>query len=89
MRSSKRIEGAQSTKSLLDALQPAIWQAELTRLHGVASALPFRVVPQLLSDTLEHHELGRPAKTLRVTPAMQAGVSDHVWTLEQIATLAG
>jgi hypothetical protein len=27
-------------------------------------------------------------KTLRVTPAMQAGISDHVWTLEDIAKLA-
>lgn len=27
-------------------------------------------------------------KTLRVTPAMQAGVSDHVWSLEEIAKLA-
>ena len=27
-------------------------------------------------------------KTLRVTPAMQAGVADHVWTLEDIAQLA-
>ena len=27
-------------------------------------------------------------KTLRVTPAMQAGVSDHVWTLEDVAQLA-
>jgi hypothetical protein len=27
-------------------------------------------------------------KTLRVTPAMQAGVSDHVWSLEEIAALA-
>lgn len=27
-------------------------------------------------------------KTLRVTPAMQAGVTDHVWTLEEIANLA-
>lgn len=27
-------------------------------------------------------------KTLRVTPAMQAGVADHVWTLEDIAHLA-
>lgn len=27
-------------------------------------------------------------KTLRVTPAMQAGISDHVWTLEEIAKLA-
>jgi IS1 family transposase len=27
-------------------------------------------------------------KTLRVTPAMQAGISDHVWSLEDIAKLA-
>lgn len=27
-------------------------------------------------------------KTLRVTPAMQASVADHVWTLEEIARLA-
>ena len=27
-------------------------------------------------------------KTLRVTPAMQAGVSDHVWTLEEVAELS-
>ncbi len=27
-------------------------------------------------------------KTLRVTPAMQAGVSDHVWSMEEIAKLA-
>lgn len=26
-------------------------------------------------------------KTLRVTPAMQAGVADHVWTLEDVAKL--
>ena len=28
------------------------------------------------------------AKTLRITPAMAAGVSDHVWSLEEIAMLA-
>ncbi|MGO9604306.1 MAG: IS1 family transposase, partial [Candidatus Binataceae bacterium] len=27
-------------------------------------------------------------QTLRVTPAMEAGISDHVWTLEEIAALA-
>jgi hypothetical protein len=26
-------------------------------------------------------------KTLRVTPAMEAGVTDHVWTMEEIAAL--
>jgi hypothetical protein len=27
-------------------------------------------------------------QTLRVTPAMEAGVSDHVWSAEDIARLA-
>jgi hypothetical protein len=27
-------------------------------------------------------------KTLRVTPAMEAGKADHVWSLEEIAGLA-
>ena len=34
-----------------------------------------------------HYNFGRIHKTLRVTPAMEAGISDHVWTLEEIAKL--
>lgn len=34
------------------------------------------------------YNFGRIHKTLRVTPAMEAGVSDHVWNLEDIAKLA-
>lgn len=36
-----------------------------------------------------YYNFGRVHKTLRVTPAMQAGVADHVWSLEEIAALAG
>src|SRR5680860_158745 len=35
-----------------------------------------------------HYNFGRIHKTLRVTPAMEAKVSDHVWSLEEIANLA-
>lgn len=35
-----------------------------------------------------HYNFGRIHKTLRVTPAMEAKVSDHVWSLEEIAALA-
>lgn len=34
-----------------------------------------------------YYNFGKIHKTLRVTPAMEAGVSDHVWTLEEIAGL--
>jgi len=33
------------------------------------------------------YNFGRIHKTLRVTPAMAAGVTDHVWSLEEIAEL--
>ena len=34
-----------------------------------------------------HYNFSRIHKTLRVTPAMEAGVSDHVWELEEIVSL--
>ncbi|MDZ4860758.1 MAG: IS1 family transposase [Candidatus Hydrogenedentes bacterium] len=34
-----------------------------------------------------HYNFARIHKTLRITPAMAAGVSDHVWSLEEIAAL--
>lgn len=34
-----------------------------------------------------HYNFGRIHKTLRVTPAMEAGLSDHVWSIEEIAGL--
>ena len=34
-----------------------------------------------------HYNFGRIHKTLRVTPAMEAGIADYVWTLEEIAEL--
>jgi IS1 family transposase len=35
-----------------------------------------------------HYNFARVHKTLRVTPTMEAGVSDHVWSLDEIARLA-
>jgi IS1 family transposase len=34
-----------------------------------------------------YYNFGRIHKTLKVTPAMEAGVADRVWTLEEIAAL--
>ena len=31
-----------------------------------------------------HYNFARIHKTLRVTPAMEAGVSDYVWSMEEI-----
>jgi hypothetical protein len=34
-----------------------------------------------------HYNFCRIHQTLRVTPAMEAGIANHVWTLEEIAGL--
>lgn len=34
-----------------------------------------------------HYNFARIHKTLRVTPAMEAGIADHVWSIEEIAAL--
>ncbi|MBZ5506771.1 MAG: IS1 family transposase [Acidobacteriia bacterium] len=44
--------------------------------HGHAVALHFM-----------HYNFCRIHKTLRVTPAMEAGLTDHVWTLDEIVRL--
>lgn len=44
--------------------------------HGHSIALHFM-----------YYNFGRIHKTLKVTPAMEAGVTDHVWSLEEIAAL--
>jgi IS1 family transposase len=36
-----------------------------------------------------YYNFARVHQTLRVTPAMEAGVSDHVWTIEEIVGLLG
>jgi hypothetical protein len=35
-----------------------------------------------------YYNFARIHKTLRITPAMAAGLSDHVWNLEEIVLLA-
>ena len=34
-----------------------------------------------------HYNFARVHQTLRVTPAMEAGITDHVWTIEEIVSL--
>ena len=36
-----------------------------------------------------HYNFARIHQTLRVTPAMEAGVADHVWSIEKIVGLLG
>jgi len=36
-----------------------------------------------------HYNFARVHQTLRVTPAMEAGLSDHVWSIAEIIGLLG
>jgi hypothetical protein len=45
-------------------------------MHSAAVALHFM-----------YYNFGKVHQTLRVTPAMEAGVTDHVWSTEEIAAL--
>jgi hypothetical protein len=36
-----------------------------------------------------HYNFCRVHQTLRVTPAMEAGITDHVWNIEEIVALLG
>jgi hypothetical protein len=35
-----------------------------------------------------HYNFGKVHKTLRVSPAMEAGFGDHIWSLEEVVLLA-
>ena len=42
---------------------------------------------QAVSLHFMYYNFARIHRSLRVTPAMEAGVDDHVWSLEEIAGL--
>jgi hypothetical protein len=35
-----------------------------------------------------YYNIARVHQTLRMTPAMEAGIADHVWSIEEIVRLA-
>jgi hypothetical protein len=43
----------------------------------------------MVSRYFMYYTFGRVHRTLRVTPAMEAGLADHVWTIEEIVALIG
>lgn len=52
------------------------WTQQKARNHGHMMALYFM-----------HYNFGRVHPTLRVTPAMEAGIADHVWSIEELLNL--
>jgi hypothetical protein len=45
--------------------------------------------PAAVALYCRYYNLGRGHQTLRMTPAMDAGVATHVWSVEEIVGLLG
>ncbi len=58
------------------------------RARWSALAEPLENRAAAVSLDFLHYNFDRSQKTLRVTPAMEAGVTDHVGSLEEIVALA-
>lgn len=59
----------------------------LTRLcNGFSKSLPH--LTAAMSLFVAHHNFVRIHGALRVTPAMEAGITDHVWTVEELVMRA-
>jgi hypothetical protein len=68
--------------------------------HDADVHAPFHAAHQCLVKKLDNHaatlavyfmyyNFARVHQTLRVTPAMEAGVATHVWSVEEIVALLG
>jgi hypothetical protein len=60
----------------------------LSGMRQASPAAPSGPTWQRSGFTRMHYNFARVDKTLRVTPAMEAGLTDHVWSLVDIARLA-
>jgi hypothetical protein len=57
-------------------------------LQGILTASILKDVAEPSLDfSYEKCNFGRIHQKLRVTPAMEAGISDHVWSIEEIIAL--
>jgi len=65
---------------------PKTWIAPEGKI-GFSSSKEARHHKAMIAMHYMHYNFWRIHKTLSVTPAMEAGKADHVWSLEEIAGL--
>ena len=80
---------------------PSLFQTPRQKLLVAGSSMRrFTRLTNAFSKKIENHaaavalyfmyyNFGRILQTLRVTPAMEAGVANHVWSIEEIVALLG
>jgi hypothetical protein len=61
------------------------WYKGLTRLT-YASSKKWEHLHAALALHFAYYDFCRIHRSLRVTPAMESGVTDHVWTLRELLT---
>jgi hypothetical protein len=70
--------------------QNLIMRMSMRRFTCLTNALSKKIENHAAAVALHfiHYNFARIHKTLRITPGMAAGISDHVWSYEEIANLA-
>jgi hypothetical protein len=68
---------------------PEIVRMSMRRFTRLTNAFSKKIDNLAYAASLHfmYYNFGRIDRTLRVIPAMEAGISDHVWSLEEIAKL--
>jgi hypothetical protein len=63
---------------------------QMRRFTRLTNAFSKRIENHMYSVALfhVHHNFARVHQTLRITPAMAAGISQHVWSIREIVELA-
>ena len=64
-----------------------MYVAVVVRVWGTSRPSPGYPPPGYPRVTPMYYNFCRVRKTLRVTPAMQAGLSNHIWEIEELVAL--
>jgi hypothetical protein len=59
----------------------------MRRFTRLTNAFSKKVENHAAAVVLHHYNFAHIHKTLRITPSMAAGISDHVWSYEEIVGL--
>jgi hypothetical protein len=62
---------------------------QMRRVHAVDDAFSKKIENHEAAVALHymHYNFARIHQTLRVTPSMEAGIADHVWSLDEVVSL--
>jgi hypothetical protein len=79
---------AQVSTSFVERQDLTMWMS-MRRMIRLTNAFSKKIEIQAHAVALHfmRYNFSRIHQTLRVTPAMEAGIADHVWSLEEITAL--